>query len=120
MKVDRDKIKELTLAICSTYKLSYWEFIRPSKSPEYVKLRSIFIYFLKQHGMTQSEIAHYVNLDQSNVSRSYRYAKTKLLTSKKGMAVLKEIQTLVFRQSIGVGTAFHQITIQRVISVNKT
>lgn len=120
MKVDSEKIKELLLALCSTYKLSYWEFIRPSKSPEYIKLRSVFIYFLKQNGMTQSQIAHYVNLDQSNVSRSYRYAKQRILTTKRGITILNTIQSLVFRQSIGVGTAFYQITNERVIAIKKT
>lgn len=120
MKIDIDKFEEIVRALCSIYKLDYYEFIRPSKSPRYIDVRAVFIFYLKSHGMTQKQIAPLTNLDHSNVSRNNTYAKTKLLGTKKGMRILSSIETLVFRQSMGVGLVFQQITYERIANFKKT
>lgn len=109
MKIDKHKYKELILALCSLYRLNYFEFVKPSKSPEYIKVRAVLIYYFKQQKFTNKQISPIVKLDHSNVSRNYLFAKSRILTTKRGMYILKNIEMLIFKQSIGVGTALEQI-----------
>lgn len=117
MNIDRIKLEEIIRAVCATNKLDYYEFIRPSKSPRYIDVRCVFIYYLKTQGLTQKEVAPLINLDHSTVSRNNHYAKTKLLTTKKGLRILTNIERLIFKQSIGVGLVFEQITYERMASL---
>lgn len=120
MKIDNNKVEEVMRALCATYKLDYYEFIRPSKSPRYIDVRSVLIHYFKSHGLTQKQIAPLTNLDHSNVSRNNTYAKSHLLTTKKGMRILSTIETLIFKQSMGVGLVFEQLTYERIANLRKT
>ena len=114
MKINKDKHNNFLKALCRYYRLDYWEFIRPSKSPEYLILRSIVIYYYKKHKIRHDDIANLFGLDQSTVTRNYKYAKQRVLTTEKGKVILKTTENIIFRQCLGSRPVSEQIIYERI------
>ena len=120
MKINKDRHREFLKGICSYYGVDYYEFIRPSRTPLCINLRSMLILYYKKQTLSNKELSVIFNIDESTVYRNNFYAETQLKDTTVGKDLLKTIESMLFKQSIGIRTAFEQLMYERITTKRKT